>query len=159
MKVEKANQEVKQPKSSGWRITFGKLGEAQAVRLLKQQGWRIEATNWRCGRLGEIDIIARTKQGLLVFLEVKSRLLKTAEAGLRNDGFESVHRQKQRKILMCAAIYINRFFPHEQACRFDVIAVEYDRTQEEHDQLEPKPLSELVQEIQPAIRHIEGAFF
>ena len=69
----------------------GRLGEEAAVAYLRERGYRIIATNYRCP-LGEIDMIA--KQGeTLVFVEVKSRTGKSY--GLPQ---ESITRQKQEKL-------------------------------------------------------------
>ena len=50
---------------------LGKEGEDEAVRYLTEKGYCILHRNWRRGR-NELDIIA-TKDGQLVFVEVKTR--------------------------------------------------------------------------------------
>ena len=58
---------------------IGRAGEELASMLLLQRGYHILARNFAC-RLGEIDIIAE-KEGVLHFVEVKTRLTDTYGAG------------------------------------------------------------------------------
>ncbi|MFE9403896.1 YraN family protein [Streptomyces sp. NPDC006530] len=59
------------------RGALGKYGEDLAVRLLEAAGMTVLQRNWRCGRTGEIDIVAHddTAPGgpVLVICEVKTR--------------------------------------------------------------------------------------
>ena len=50
----------------------GKAGEDDAARFLIQKGFTILERNFRNGKYGEIDIIAR-KDNVIVFAEVKNR--------------------------------------------------------------------------------------
>ncbi|MFE7131331.1 YraN family protein [Streptomyces sp. NPDC057638] len=51
---------------------LGRYGEDIAARLLTGAGMTVLARNWRCGRAGEIDIVARDGDTVVV-CEVKSR--------------------------------------------------------------------------------------
>ncbi|MGW4747457.1 YraN family protein [Streptomyces sp. NPDC004290] len=51
---------------------LGRYGEELATRRLVAYGMHILARNWRCGRSGEIDIVARDGD-TLVICEVKTR--------------------------------------------------------------------------------------
>ncbi|MEU6487634.1 YraN family protein [Streptomyces sp. NPDC046887] len=51
---------------------LGRYGEELAVRRLTESGMTTLARNWRCGRTGEIDIVARDGDTLVV-CEVKTR--------------------------------------------------------------------------------------
>jgi putative endonuclease len=99
------------------RNELARAGEDLAARFLAAKGWRIVARNVRCGRAGEIDIIAE-RGGLLAFVEVKTR---------RGDRFgtpgEAVTRQKQNRIRSLARLYLMRTKPRAGAIRFDVIEV------------------------------------
>ena len=53
------------------RKELGRKGEEVAVAFLKNQGYKIIERNYRCQR-GEIDIVARDKEGI-AFIEVKTR--------------------------------------------------------------------------------------
>jgi putative endonuclease len=52
--------------------SLGALGESLAAEYLEHRGYRILARNWRDGRNGELDLIARDG-GCTVAIEVKTR--------------------------------------------------------------------------------------
>jgi putative endonuclease len=133
---------------SNYRLKLGRTGEKAAVNWLVQKGWRILTTNWRHGRLGEIDIIAEDETKTIVFIEVKTRKLTTVEYGFRNPGFESVHRLKQKKIVACAFAYLNTLSGPRSNLRFDVIVVEYS----------DKANDAQSRGIAPVIHHVLQAF-
>ncbi|MET8245831.1 YraN family protein [Streptomyces sp. NPDC005202] len=54
------------------RRALGRYGEQLAARRLAGTGMTVLARNWRCGRTGEIDIVARDGD-VLVVCEVKTR--------------------------------------------------------------------------------------
>ncbi|WP_416979443.1 YraN family protein [Streptomyces sp. T028] len=54
------------------RGAMGKYGEDVAARRLSEAGMTIVERNWRCGRTGEIDIVAHDGD-VLVVCEVKTR--------------------------------------------------------------------------------------
>ncbi|MEU0967900.1 YraN family protein [Streptomyces sp. NPDC005917] len=54
------------------RSALGKYGETLAARRLAEAGLTVLERNWRCGRSGEIDIVARDGD-VLVVCEVKTR--------------------------------------------------------------------------------------
>jgi len=54
------------------RSAMGKYGEDLAARRLGEAGMTVLQRNWRCGRTGEIDIVARDGD-VLVVCEVKTR--------------------------------------------------------------------------------------
>jgi putative endonuclease len=54
------------------RSALGKYGETLAARRLAAAGMTVLERNWRCGRTGEIDIVARDGDTLVV-CEVKTR--------------------------------------------------------------------------------------
>ncbi len=54
------------------RSALGKYGETVAARRLVAAGMTVLERNWRCGRTGEIDIVARDGD-VLVVCEVKTR--------------------------------------------------------------------------------------
>ncbi|HEY9198932.1 MAG TPA: YraN family protein [Gammaproteobacteria bacterium] len=95
----------------------GAHAEELACRFLLRQGLRLIARNYRCRR-GEIDLIMQDA-GNLVFVEVRYRRQSRYGSGL-----ESVDRNKQRRISLCAAHYLQHH-PHQagRPARFDVIAV------------------------------------
>ncbi|MEV0931043.1 YraN family protein [Streptomyces phaeochromogenes] len=59
-------------KTSKARNALGKYGEDLAARRLTESGMTVLRRNWRAGRAGEIDIVARDGDALVV-CEVKTR--------------------------------------------------------------------------------------
>ena len=58
------------------RQSVGRHGEDLAVAELERQGLEVVARNWRCGRLGEVDVVAVDRTGAVpevVVCEVKCR--------------------------------------------------------------------------------------
>jgi len=97
----------------------GRAAEATAGRLLEAAGLRVLARNFRC-KLGEIDIVAETPAGLLVFVEVKVRThtryggaLAALSAG-----------QRRRLIRTALAFLASRTEFAGRPCRFDLIALQ-----------------------------------
>jgi len=95
---------------------IGAEGEAEAVRYLKKQGYKILERNVATNH-GEIDVIARHQKDI-VFLEVKLR--NTAEFGRPED---AVDRRKQLKIIKSAMEYIKAKRLSGNNFRFDVLAI------------------------------------
>lgn len=96
----------------------GSFGEELAASFLMQHGVQILEKNFRSGRSGEIDLIAR-EADTLVFIEVKLR--KNAASGAPE---EAVTYSKQRTICRTADYYRCRHrIPEGTPIRFDVVAV------------------------------------
>ena len=56
----------------GVKQKLGANGEEQVAQYLIKLGWKILDRNWRI-RGGELDLVAANSQGLLIFIEVKTR--------------------------------------------------------------------------------------
>ena len=56
----------------GAKQDTGARGEDQAAQVLIDAGYRILDRNWRISD-GEIDIVAEDRDGLIIFVEVKTR--------------------------------------------------------------------------------------
>ena len=108
-----------------WKKRLGKLGEELVADGLRQQGWEIEASNWRNGKNGEIDIIARDPHAFLVFLEVKTRCLSRTQAGFQTAGFDSITWRKKQKIVTSARCYLAERSLLKTQYRFDVVVVTF----------------------------------
>ena len=93
----------------------GQCGEDAAAEFLKKKKYKIIERNYK-NKIGEIDIIARTKTDL-VFVEVKAR-----KAGSMISPRESVDEYKQKKIIKTAEAYIMKTDSEKQP-RFDVFEV------------------------------------
>ena len=94
---------------------LGQWGEALVAEDLRQRGWTVITTNFRC-RMGEIDIIAGNGR-YLAFVEVKLR-----KNGRFGAACEAVTPSKQRKLRLTAQIYLSGH-PTDLQPRFDVAEV------------------------------------
>jgi len=101
-------------------LCLGRSGEEAAVVLLKENGYKILARNYKT-RLGEIDIVAQDKD-TLCFVEVKARL--SERFGLPS---EAVSRFKQRQISKAALVFLKEKKLLDKKARFDVVSVLYSQ--------------------------------
>lgn len=112
----------------------GNLGEQTAADYLVKQGCRILERNFR-SRGGEVDIVAKDRDGCIAFVEVKTR--RSLAYGLPQ---LAVTQRKQHQISKGALAWLSKNRLHECTARFDVIAV-------------------LLQDgSEPTIEHIPNAF-
>ena len=93
----------------------GDRGEAMAAEYLRENGYELLASQFRC-RFGEIDLIAR-RGDILCFVEVKLR--KNDRFGAASDAVTAVKQEKLRK---AAASWLASH-ECEAPARFDVIEV------------------------------------
>lgn len=101
-------------------VSRGAAGEVLAARFLRDKGYALVSSNFRC-RLGEVDIIAE-KDGTIVFVEVKTR-----QQNSMYSPREAVTAAKQRRLIQTAGVYLSRF-PSSLQPRFDVIEVVTEST-------------------------------
>ena len=95
---------------------IGRFGEDEAVKYLKQKGYKILDRNFSCKR-GEIDIIALDKDEI-VFIEIKARI--SLKYGLPS---EAVTRNKLKHIYKTAEYYLYTRNLLNENTRIDVIEV------------------------------------
>ncbi|QBK04094.1 YraN family protein [Hylemonella gracilis] len=98
----------------------GDVAEEKALQHLQARGLQLLARNYRTpGRGGgEVDLVMRTPEGTLVFVEVRRR------ANARHGGAAaSVGALKRRRIALAARHYLLRW-RSPPPCRFDVVAIE-----------------------------------
>ena len=95
----------------------GNRGEAAVAEALERRGYRVLERQFRC-RWGEIDLIAWAPEGVLCFVEVKSRTGARFVAPR-----EAVTAAKQRKLRNAASWYLAQTGREEPPCRFDVAEV------------------------------------
>lgn len=99
-------------------IALGRKAETEAAEFLKSRGYRILKLNYRTA-LGEIDIIARDREGL-VFVEVKS-----ATSEKFGSPCEKVSSFKQRQISKAALKFLKDNRLLDSSARFDVVSALY----------------------------------
>lgn len=109
----------------GFTQQKGSEAEDRACRYLQAQGLTLVQRNYRVAggpfrRGGEIDLIMRSRDGTLVFVEVRAR----AQARQGGAGASVTH-VKQRRLVLAAQHFLLRCKPLPP-CRFDVVAVEGD---------------------------------
>ena len=101
---------------------LGRAGEDAACDHLLHNGWRISFRNHREGH-GELDIIARDPEGVLVFVEVKTLMGSDPEGLSPEDNFS---RSKFRKISRACEMFVAKH-PQEMderlGWRIDLIAI------------------------------------
>ena len=105
----------------GERKKLGAWGEKVAATHLEANGYRLVARNWRCQQ-GEIDLIAEADDGLLAFVEVKTR--KGQAMGTPE---EALTPHKSRKLIELAQIYLGEH-DLDVDWRIDLVAVELDNS-------------------------------
>lgn len=94
----------------------GNRGEAEVARWLRKKGYTLLASQWRC-RFGELDLVAKSRQGVICFVEVKLR--SEGSIGLPR---EFVDRRKQERLRSAAASYLSTH-DIDAPARFDVAEV------------------------------------
>ena len=98
------------------RKALGDRGEAAVAQYLREKGYTLLASQWRC-RFGELDLVARSKRGVICFIEVKLR-----SAGAIGLPREFVDERKRQRLRTAAAAWLSQ---HEidAPARFDVAEV------------------------------------
>jgi putative endonuclease len=113
--------------SGNARIRLGAHGENLACAHLERAGYTLIERNGRCGRIGELDIVARDSR-CLVFCEVKTRIAGTT-AGPAGP-LDAIGPVKRRRIRRLAAEWLRtrpQDGPRAAWIRFDAIGIVVDR--------------------------------
>lgn len=102
-----------------WRTArdVGDRGEALAGAYLEELGWEVLERNWRC-RHGEVDLVLRDPDGLLVFCEVKTR--RSDRCGLP---VEAVGAAKARRLRVLAWAWLAEHGERGRPFRIDLVGV------------------------------------
>lgn len=111
---------------------IGKIGEDQACTYLEKKGYRILNRNYK-RKFGEIDIIARAPDLRLIFIEVKTFLIKSkSQKGrlLPEDNFTTQKRNKVKRICEFFANKYSNLIDQESGWQIDLIAIEIDGSSE-----------------------------
>ncbi|MEK7522710.1 MAG: YraN family protein [Patescibacteria group bacterium] len=127
-------------------IRIGQIGEELACQYLLNNKYEIIDRNYR-EKWGEVDIICKDRDGVLVFVEVKT---------LRKSDFlnpeENLHSSKLKKIKRTAYLYANshpELINNNKGWQIDLVAIEINC--ENPESLATKELLKL-----STIRHYEN---
>ncbi len=82
------------------KIELGKSGEALIAEYLSKKGYLIIDRNWRI-KGGEIDLIASSPDGVIIFVEVKTRSSESFGHPL-----ESINSEKQARLMRLALAWL-----------------------------------------------------
>lgn len=99
----------------------GAAFETHALVFLQRQRLRLVARNVVC-RGGEIDLVMRERDGVLVFVEVRARAQRRYGGAAASIGW-----RKRQRLVRAARHYLATRVSAVPACRFDVVAFEGGR--------------------------------
>ena len=99
---------------------LGDRGEAVTAQYLRERGYALLASQWRC-RYGELDLVARDRDGTICFVEVKLR-----SGDLVGLPREAVDRRKREKLRAAAEAYLSQHDLEDAPARFDVAEIYTD---------------------------------
>ena len=131
------------------RHDIAALGESLAAAHLQNQGCQLICRNWRSGRFGEIDLIMQAPDGLLVFIEVKTRRCNRDSKNNVDAGYDAVNWRKRRKILIAVQSYLACSGQTSASARVDVVIVRFDNARLTDGHLELRL---------PEVLHVPQAF-
>lgn len=98
-------------------LITGLRGEQLAARYLRKTGYQILDANFST-KLGETDIIAKSKDGTICFVEVKTR-----SPGHLFPPSDAVDRAKRENLKTNAAAYIKMHKYEGKTIRFDIMEI------------------------------------
>lgn len=107
------------------KLSIGALGEKIAEKYLKKKGFKILELNFqnkKGKRVGEIDIISK-ENDQIVFVEVKTRLIKKNEKSVPE---ENITRRKLQKLEKIAQVYLKENNEKNVPYRFDAVSIILD---------------------------------
>ncbi len=134
------NRQQKHPRDKRFISSADSLAvqtETLTAAFFENNGHSILARNWRCGRLGEIDLVVwEPASKTLIFVEVKAR--SNEEKG---PAITAVTPQKQTQLLRLAEQFLAlsaQTLPSFQTLRFDVVTWDF-RAQTQRWQMQHWP--------------------
>lgn len=100
------------------RHALGERAEAVVAAWLTTRGWTIVARRWRCPE-GELDLVARDPEGVIVAVEVKVR--RTGRAG---SPAESIDRRRLGRLRAALGHFVGGLgAPLSNGIRVDLVAL------------------------------------
>jgi putative endonuclease len=97
---------------------LGDIFETQALSYLQHQGLVLVDRNVRY-RYGEIDLVMRDAQEVIVFVEVRAR-----SNAIFGSAVDSITRIKRTRLRYAAQHYLARYADSPPVCRFDAVVFE-----------------------------------
>lgn len=104
---------------------IGEVGEKVALLYLIRKEFRIISTNQRVGRY-EIDIVAQSPNGVVTFIEVKTRAtFERLDSSRKLMPEDNLTRQKLRNVKNSAIMFANYFLPvnNTQGWQADLLSI------------------------------------
>jgi putative endonuclease len=101
------------------RHDLGRAAEGLVGRWLTDAGWSILARRWRARGCGELDLVCRDPNGIVVGIEVRAR--RTARAG---QAVESVDRRRVGRLRATLGAFLAASHIRAAGMRVDVVTVE-----------------------------------
>lgn len=104
------------------RQTIGAWGEILACEYLVEKGRKILARNYR-RPWGEIDIVARTRDGTLIFIEVKTLQERGEEALAPEDNVSAAKLRRLRRTCEAFVAKNPHLLDEKKGWRIDLVAI------------------------------------
>jgi len=107
-------------------MTLGRIGEDLAWDHLKKMGYHLIERNYR-EKFGEIDIIVRSPQNIMVFVEVKTMRSHDPEMGLMAE--DNFTKAKKKKFIRICEMFVAKHQELLSACagwRMDLVTINVD---------------------------------
>jgi putative endonuclease len=102
------------------RRRLGQHAEDWVAAHLRRAGYTVLARNWRWGKVGELDIVARYNT-TIVFVEVRARRGSLEEAV--SAALDSVNERKRARLLRLAEAYLSDHDLQDVPWHITVVAV------------------------------------
>jgi putative endonuclease len=103
---------------------IGKIGEDLACAYLINRGYRVLVRNYR-KKFGEIDVVAQSRQGTLIFCEVKTIVQNQGYSGwlMQEDNLTVRKAEKMRRAAQFFAAQNPGLIKEEKGWRIDLVAI------------------------------------
>lgn len=103
-------------------LILGKIGEDIACNYLKSKNYKIILRNFK-KPFGEIDIVAQKKNGMLIFVEVKTLKQNSSEL-LPEDEMTNFKIKKLKKIVEYFTLNNSKLINQKYGWQIDLIAIQ-----------------------------------
>lgn len=101
-------------------MQLGAVGERDAQKFLEKKGYKFVDRNYLT-RWGELDLIMESADGVVVFVEVKSRI--ASEVG---SPLEQIDQDKMSHLKRAIEMYLHQRGWDERPARLDAVGITYE---------------------------------